>query len=62
MNCQKCKHKQEAHGKSSAYPIMPLCFDCFGGYLSATYADAYHKFEWDNLDLIEHLAKERNLI
>lgn len=45
---------------SMAYPEQPCCYACFGWL--ATVTDSYHEFKWDNLDLIEHLAKERNLI
>ena len=61
MKCRSCHHAKESHNLSRAYPSEILCYTCFGGtYIE--YRDAYHAFEWDNLDLIEHLAKERNLI
>jgi hypothetical protein len=62
MNCQKCKHEDKAHKSSIAYPTEPLCYDCFGGGNFNNFNNSYHEFQMDNLDLIEKLAKERNLI
>jgi hypothetical protein len=61
MNCQKCRHTEIVHQMSIAYPIEPLCYDCFGN-LPVASIDPYHEFQMDNLDLIEKLAMERGLI
>lgn len=59
MKCYKCGHDEREHQESLAYPGEPFCIKCF--ILLTTDYDPYHKFP-DNLDLIEHLAKKRNLI
>ena len=67
MNCYKCGHSKNEHMPSGAYAGEFFCMACFNEHYSMDVpaikntTDAYHKYP-DNLDLIEHLAKERNLI
>jgi hypothetical protein len=62
MNCLKCKHTDNEHSSSLAYPARIVCWVCFGGSTPWGESEPYHEFQMDNLDLIEQLAKKRNLI
>lgn len=61
MNCFKCSHPKSSHGPSLSYPQEFLCFECFEDIKFYRTGMSFHKFP-GNLDIIEHLAKEQNLI